>query len=153
MVEAHIRFFLPGYVSICKDRSDRQGGGCVTFIKAGIEYNTLSVESKLELIATEIWSITGRITLLNFYNPCQKLNADEFEDVMRQVRPPVIWTSDFNAHNELWGSNKTDWNGVVVETIMHDFNLVCLNDGHSTRVQLNSLIPSCLDLMMSLWKE
>lgn len=87
-------FVLPGYVSIRKDRSDRQGGGFVIFIKAGLEYSTLSVEPNLELKAIE------------------------------------IWTGDFNAHNELWGSNKTDWTGVVVQTIMHEFNLVCLNDGH-----------------------
>lgn len=48
----------------------------------------------------------------------------------------------------MWGSNKTDGNGEVVESVMHDFNLVCLNDGHPTRVQLNSLTSSCLDLMV-----
>lgn len=83
-------FVLPGYVSVRKERSDRQGGGCVTFIKAGIEYRTLSIESNFELIVTEVWSVTGRITLLNFYNPCLKLNVDELEDVMKQVCPPVI---------------------------------------------------------------
>ncbi|KAL2077950.1 hypothetical protein ACEWY4_025635 [Coilia grayii] len=31
---------------------------------------------------------------------------------------------------------------------MKDFNLVCLNDGHPTRVQLGGLTPSCLDLMI-----
>lgn len=141
-------FVLPGFVSVRKDRSDRQGGGCATFIKAGIEYRVVPIESTLELIVTEIWSVTGRISLLNFYNPCLCLSAAELEDVMRQVRPPVIWTGDFNAHNVLWGSSKTDGNGVVVENIMQDFNLVCLNDGHPTRVQLGSLTPSCLDLML-----
>lgn len=141
-------FVLPGYVSIRKDRSNRQGGGCVTFIKIGVEYSSLEIDSNLEIIATEVWSTTGRITVLNFYNPCLKLNSDELEDVMKQVHPPLIWTGDFNAHNELWGSNKTDFNGAAIETIMHEFNLVCLNDGRPTRVQLSSLSSSCLDLMI-----
>lgn len=141
-------FVLPGYMSVRKDRSDRAGGGCCTFIKSGVEYKVVPIESNLELIVIEIWSTTGRISLLNFYNPCLRLSAVELEDIMRQVRPPVIWTGDFNAHNVLWGSRRTDGNGEVVEEIMHDFNLVCINDGHPTRVQLGSLTPSCLDLMI-----
>lgn len=53
-------FVLPGYVSIRKDRSDRQGGGCVTFIRTGIEY-TLAIESNIELIGTEVWSTMGEL--------------------------------------------------------------------------------------------
>lgn len=58
----------------------------------------------------------GRITVVHFYNPCLKLNLDEIEDIMKKVRSTVIWTGDFNAHGDLWGSDKTDANRVVVES-------------------------------------
>lgn len=141
-------FVLPGYVSVRKDRKDRVGGGCVTFIKVGVEFRVVPIESSLEVLVTEIWSTTGRFSLINFYNPCLRLRTVELADILSQVRTPVIWTGDFNAHNVLWGSGKTDGNGEVVEDVMFDFNLVCLNDGHPTRVQLGSSTTSCLDLML-----
>lgn len=141
-------FVLPGYVSVRKDRQDRVGGGCATFIRAGVEFRVVSVESSLEVLVVEIWSNTGRFSLINFYNPCLRLCPAELDDVLRQVRTPVIWTGDFNAHNDLWGSDRTDGNGEVVENMMYDFDLVCLNDGRATRVQLGSSTTSCLDLMI-----
>lgn len=42
----------------------------------------------------------------------------------------------------------SDLNGAVVEYLLNLFNLVCLNDGWPTRVQINSVKQSYLDLMI-----
>lgn len=71
---------------------------------------------------------------------------DKLDDIMDQVRPPVVWTGDFNAHNPIWGSRIRDGNGVLIEDFIDKNNLVVLNDGRPTRIQVNSGSLSCIDL-------
>lgn len=39
---------------------------------------------------------------------------------------------DFNAHNALWGSKRTDTNGLIIEECIEYKGLVCVNDGRGT---------------------
>lgn len=48
----------------------------------------------------------------------------------------VIWCGDFNAHNTLRGGEKTENNGQVIEEMLHERNVVCLNDGKKTRIDI-----------------
>lgn len=59
-----------------------------------------------------------------------------------------IWCGDFNAHNTLWGSRVTDLNGEVVEEMMDDRRLVCLNNGTGTRINIYRNETSCIDLTL-----
>lgn len=51
---------------------------------------------------------------MNFYNPCLQLDIDKLDGIMDQVRTPVVWAGDFNAHNPLWESRTKDKNGAVL---------------------------------------
>ena len=53
---------------------------------------------------------------------------------------------DFNSHNSIWGSNKTDKNGREIEEFLTDNNLVFLNDGTPTRQDPSIFLTSCIDL-------
>ena len=50
----------------------------------------------------------------------------------------LIWACSFNAHNTLWGSGKNDSNGEVVKEMLDGQNLVCVNDGRGTRIDVNT---------------
>ncbi len=41
-----------------------QGGGCVTFVKAGVPYRTVHAGTEMECVATEVWA--GRKKLVVF---------------------------------------------------------------------------------------
>lgn len=57
-----------------------------------------------------------------------------------------MWCGDFNADNTLWGSNKTDYNGMIIEDMLYWVGFVCINDGSYTRVELTQRKYSNLDL-------
>ena len=38
----------------------------------------------------------------------------------------------------MWGGNHTDMNGKVIEELMEDNNLVCMNDGKGTRIDIRT---------------
>ena len=59
-----------------------------------------------------------------------------------------FWCGDFNAHNSLWGSKRTDINGEAVEDMMNDRMLVCLNNGYGTRINAYKNETSCIDLTL-----
>lgn len=58
-----------------------------------------------------------------------------------------IWCTDFNAHNSLWESKHTDNNGNVVQELLEEISLVCLNDGKGTRLDIHSLSSLYLTLV------
>lgn len=47
----------------------------------------------------------------------------------------MIYCGDFNAHNTSWGSGNNE-SGMVMEELMENKNLVCLNNGKGTRTVL-----------------
>lgn len=57
--------------------------------------------------------------VINYYNPCKRLELSKLEEIEGQNRTNVIWFGDFNAHNTLFGSEKSDSNGQVVEEVLN----------------------------------
>lgn len=68
-----------------------------------------------------------------------------FHEISESVDSREIWCGDFNAHNTLWGSDHTGTNGEVVEELIEERSLSCLNDGRGN-VTRNSV--SCIDLTL-----
>jgi len=92
-------FVIPGFECLRLDRPDRSGGGCATFVKTGVQYRKIDINSDIECLAVEVWSSISPITVINYYNPCKSLVLLDFDEIMEKVRCPVIWIGDFNAHN------------------------------------------------------
>ena len=86
--------------------------------------------------------------LINFYNPCRNLNIETLQTIAGTAHRREVWCGDFNAHNSLWGSSQTDSNGDVVEEMLEERSLFCLNDGQKTRIDVNRGTQSCLDLTL-----
>ena len=61
----------------------------------------------------------------------------------------VLIMGDFNAHNVLWGSEKTDKNGEVIEHFLNKNSLIILNNGERTRLDPRTGKTSCLDLSIT----
>ena len=59
----------------------------------------------------------------------------------------VIVCGDY-AHSTLWGGIKTDTNGEVIEELLEERNMVCLNDGRGTRIDVHTGNTSALDVTL-----
>lgn len=141
-------FVLLGY-SIRHDREQGNGGGCATFIKQGIPYRILGKGRDQEYIAVGIWGRGQEIFIINYYNPCKKLILEKLKEVHGQDNHRVIWYGDLNAHNTLWGGRYINANGQVVEELIEERELVCLNDGKGTRIDFHTGIV-CVGFDISL---
>uniref|UniRef100_A0A3B3Q2D7 Reverse transcriptase domain-containing protein n=1 Tax=Paramormyrops kingsleyae TaxID=1676925 RepID=A0A3B3Q2D7_9TELE len=147
-LKPHLDFVMYGYVAIRQDRVRGGGGGCVTFVKQGVPHRVVGVGSEYEYVAVEVWGGGKKFVIINFYNPCRRLQVNHLEEVEEQGSSNVIWCGDFNAHNTLWGSEKVDINGQVIEELLEEKNLVCLNDGTKTRIEVRTGRESVLDLTL-----
>lgn len=145
----NLDFVIQGYVAVRRDRKEGGGEGCVTFIKQGLPYRILGLGKELEYVAVKVWIGLDSITIINFYNPCRRLDLNTMEEVEGQDRRKVVWCVDFNAHSPLWGGKKLDRNGQVIEELLDLKGMVCLNDGRGTRIDMVSGNESALDLTIT----
>lgn len=85
----------------------------------------------------EVWNREKDMVILNYCNPCKTLEFDRLLEVQLQDRHRVKSCGDLNAHNIVWGGRHLDVNGQVVEALLEEKELVCLNDGRGTRVDVH----------------
>lgn len=145
-LKPRLDFVLKGYISVRRDREEGNGGGCMDFIREGVTYRVLEKGTAIEYISIEIWIGKKKYVIINFYNPCKRLTLESMEGIKGINEDRVVWCGDFNAHSTLWGGLKTDNNGRVIEEVMERKNLVCINDGSYTRMDLNSGNRSAIDI-------
>lgn len=86
--------------------------------------------------------------MINNYNPCKNLELNKLTEIEGQDGNSAMWCVDFNAHSTMWGSNKTDNNGQVLEELLEERNLVCVNDVNKTQTDIRSGKESVLDLTL-----
>ncbi len=127
---------------------EEEGGA--TFIKLGLPYRLIEMGGDQEYIAVEVWERGEGISVINYYNPCKRLLIDNLLSIQGQDRQKVIWCTDFNAHSPMWGGVQTDANGKIIEELMDERELVSLNDGSGTRINLVSGMESALDSNFSV---
>lgn len=84
------------------DREEGNGGGCLTLIKEGIPYRKIGRKGEFEYVGVEVWLGRKVMRIINFYNPCKKLETSKLEEM--GVKGDIIWCGDFNAYHLLWGS-------------------------------------------------
>jgi len=73
-------------------------------------------------------------------------NTSDFYDLLQQLPPPIVITSDFSSHSTLWGCTKLDRRGKVVEDILIKHNLCILNDTCPTYIHPATGSFSAIDI-------
>lgn len=97
----------------------------------------------MEYVVVKVWIGKKSLVIINYYNPCKRLELNRLEG-MKGLDKGNVLCGDINAPNELWGSDRNDNNGQVIEELVDERNLVCLNDGNTTRVDLSTNRESVL---------
>ena len=143
-------FPIPNFTCLSRTRNTQQRGGCAIYVHESINYDSYLADGEQELQRILIHYGNYRITLINFYNPCKKLNENDLQKLYSYViTNDYIIKGDLNGHNTLWGSEKTDHNGKIIETIIDKNDSVLLNDGSGTRIDTHSGKISHLDLTIT----
>ena len=116
-------------------------------IRSDIRYNTKEIDCTLEYIIVDIYSEKdiSELTVVNVYDPPNNTsNKDEYTKIF-SLTGKVIVVGDFNAHNTMWKSDKSDIRGLCIEEMIEKFNFVSLNNGTPTYQKANGGM-SVLDL-------
>ena len=140
---------IPNYSCINKPRLTGRRGGCATYIRHDISYKIIDTPIDQEYQITSIEYGKTHLAIINFYNPCKKLEATYLNSIIKYAGQRFLICGDFNSHNSIWGSSNTDHNGLEVEKFVDNNNLNFLNDGSATRLDPVHDTLSCIDLTIS----
>ncbi|KAG5871910.1 hypothetical protein JTB14_025002 [Gonioctena quinquepunctata] len=125
----------------------RARGGVAIIIKENIPSTVIPIQSRLQVIAVQIMHPI-KITICNIYLPEFNWNIDHLKSIIDQLPQPFIFLGDFNSHNPIWGSERLDRRGRIVEEVIDEYNLVLLNTGEGTFLNSRSNTFSHLDLSL-----
>ena len=136
------------YVSI--PLRQRSKGGVAIAIKKEISHKRLNIRTTLQAIALEIQPMgKGKRTICSIYLPPQDtIREEDIRELMNQLPTPIIMMGDFNAHNTVWGGDKTSARGKLIEKIIDDYDLLCLNNKEETYYRTHDGSKSTIDLTL-----
>lgn len=145
-LKPNLSYVVQGYEVVQKDRINGNGGGVATLVKLGIASREVKVNEEYETVVIDVRADNCNIRVINFYNPCKRLNTDLTKNIGVDGNSNIVWCGDFNAHSTLWGCENNDQNGNVIEKFLDCNDFVCLNDGNITRVDVIRGRNSVIDL-------
>lgn len=65
-LKPNLDFVIKGYDGVRKDRKEGNGGGCVPFVKRGVQYRVVAIGKQLEYIVLEIGDWGGDLGALEW---------------------------------------------------------------------------------------
>ena len=75
-----------------------------------------------------------KIYLSNHYT----LDITELKSLINQIPTLFILLRNFNSHNSLWNSYKTDERGKQIETFINNNNIIIINDNAPTHLNVSN---------------
>lgn len=118
-------------------------------IKDGYFFEEVDIGMELEAVGIKL-KLKTEITIISLYLPPNvKFTLTNLNSMLRNVTGKMIITGDVNSRNTLWGSDRTDNRGRIIERFCSQKNLFIANDGSHTHVpfQINHN-ASAIDVTM-----
>ena len=104
--------------------------------------------SPLEAIVVKV-TLHTTITFCNLYiPPSTALHLRDLANIEDQLPKPFVIIGDYNSHNYLWGGNKNDAKGKVMERFMTKSNICLFNDDTPTYLHPATGSLTSIDLTM-----
>lgn len=140
--------FLKGFTVVRKDRENasRLSGGVAIIVQGGIPTREIKLNTSLEAVAVTVLSHKVISICSVYIPPHEHVTLQQLDDLTAQLPEPFLLVGDFNAHCTLWGSEKTDNRGQVIEDFILSTNTCLLNSGSPTYFSPSSRKFSCIDL-------
>lgn len=115
------------------------------YLRCNVPSVQVSLQTELQAVAVKL-KYPFNVTIVNIYLPDFTWTREDMEDLMRQIPTPFVIVGDFNSHNPLWGSQRLDTRGRIIEDVLEQFDLVILNSGEGTYLNSRGLNFSSADL-------
>ena len=141
---------LPNYNFIHKHRHKNinGAGGVGLIIKNEINFSICNELDFLELetLCVKIESNNKDIYIVSYYNPPDcAINAQIFE-ILEEKN--FILVGDLNSRSVLFGESINNQNGVILNSLILNNNLICLNNQQPTHINFASKEESILDFSL-----
>lgn len=144
----NIDAYLNNYISYIKNKSCSQdimaSGGVMTLINKNIHSSHFQLNTNLQALAVHV-TYPFDFVLCNIYldhNITTQTLNDELENIIKQLGHSFIITGDFNAHNKVWGSHKTDRRGTIITELTEKYSLTILNEKLPTHIATNGRLTA-----------
>ena len=138
-LHANDDFVIRGYNSYLYGVELEEGqnahGGVGVLVRDGLSQYTVPLNTSFQAVAVSV-KFHKRVTVCSIYLPPNEpqFELDRLEDLIRQLPEPFVVLGDFNAHNSLWGSEKTCRKGKVLERFIARNNICLLDSKEPTHV-------------------
>lgn len=140
--------FLRSFQIFRKDRMSQTGssGGVAIVVDAQMPSIEVPLDTSLEAVAVRLM-LDRLVTVCSLYvSPTSTLTLLELEHLADQLPEPFVILGDLNAHNPLWGSQRLDSRGSVIERFLSRRAASILNTGEPTYFSSTHRSFSCIDL-------
>ena len=130
-----INFRQYSHFSLCPNSNDPYPhGGVSLLIRKNIPHSPIILNTPLQAVAATV-SCHRPITVCSIYIPPHSfVNEGDLDDLMLQLPSPVLIMGDFNAHSPVWGGDKLDARGRMIEQFVSNNNLCILNNKSFTYI-------------------
>nr|CAH7731754.1 unnamed protein product [Callosobruchus chinensis] len=127
-------FSLRGYNIYRKDvdATIRAKGGVAIFLKSNIGAKEILLDTNIQVVAVTIEAPLN-VTLCSIYLPDGNWNIEQLQYIVERLPRPYIIMGDFNAHSPLWGSQRKDQRGRIIESLLETSEITLLNTGEVQR--------------------
>ena len=133
------------------------GGTCIIAAKS-FPQKEVQLNTTLQACAVQIF-INKWITLCSLYlepdlesrlvdragNPRQ-LEVEDLQSLLDQLPQPFILMGDVNAKHTLWGEDRCDHRGNIIEELLDSNDIILMNDGSPTRFDVVHNSTSAIDI-------
>jgi len=142
-----IRGFCHYHSLASADDMDRPQRGVSLLVRTDIPQHEVHLTTSLEAIAVRV-TLHKTITLCSLYlSPSNPVNIQELDALANQLPSPFIILGDFNAHNPMWGGDRIDTRGKMVENFISNHHLCLFNDGQPTYIHPGYGTSTAIDLI------
>ena len=120
--------------NLIKQYTDRPCGRSSIITNKNIPHSEITLNTNMQAVAISA-TLHKTITVCSVYIPPNEEPKElELNNLREQLPRPFIIMEDFNSHNEIWGSKKTDKKGKVIKSLLNQHQL-CMNNKKSNTYQ------------------
>ena len=136
-------YYLYNYI---KQYTERHCGRSSININNNIPNNEITLNINRQEVAISV-TLHKTITVCSVYIPPNEEPKElELNNLIEQLPRPFIIMGDFNSHNDIWGSKKTDKKGKVIESLLNQHQLCMYNNKSNTYLHPATGTYSAIDL-------
>lgn len=125
-------------------------GGVMILADRNIHTELFDLDTTLQAIAIQTYYPTNFVICNIYLDHGLRVTQihDKLDHLIRQLGPNFVLTGDFNAHNTIWGSHKTDGRGRTIENLIDEHSLTVKNENLPTHLASTNNRLTAIDVTL-----